>query len=137
MNRYHIPLFIYSPKHVQPARVDRLMSQIDIPPTILGLLDFSYTSRFYGYDIMKLEPGRERIVLGNYQKAGYLRGDVLTVLAPKQSVQQSVPKFDASGDATPLEQPRPELIDEAVAYYQTTSYLFGRGLMRIEAPPAK
>ena len=137
MNRYHIPLFIYSPKHVQPARVDRLMSQIDIPPTILGLLDFSYTSRFYGYDIMKLEPGRERIVLGNYQKAGYLRGDVLTVLAPKQSVQQSVPKFDASGDATPLDQPRPELIDEAVAYYQTTSYLFGRGLMRIEAPPAK
>lgn len=135
MNRYHIPLLIYSPKHIEPAQVDRLIGQIDIPPTVLGLLGFSYTSRFYGYDIFKLEPGRERIVLGNYQKAGYLRDGVLTVLAPKQSVEQTVPKFDDSGDASPLEQPRPELVDEAVTYYQTASYLFGHDLMRV-APAA-
>ena len=135
MNRYHIPLWIYSPKHVEPARVDRLMSQIDIPPTLLGLLNFSYTSSFYGYDVFKLEPGRERVLLGNYQKAGYLRGDTLTILAPKQSVEQSSPKFDASGDATPLADPNPELVDEAVAYYQTASARFNRGLMRVN--PAK
>jgi membrane-anchored protein YejM (alkaline phosphatase superfamily) len=137
MNRYHIPLVIYSPKHIEPAHVDRLIGQIDIPPTLLGLLDFSYTSRFYGYDLFKLEPGRERALLGNYQKAGLLRGEVLTVLAPKQSVLQTLPKFDASGDATPLEQQQPELIDEAVTYYQTASYLFGHGLMRLEAPRAQ
>lgn len=133
MNRYHIPLFVYSPKHIAPKRVDRLMSQIDIGPTLLGLLNFSYTSRFYGYDLLKLEPGRERVLLGNYQKAGYLSGDTLTILAPKQSVQQSMPKFDRSGDATPLTNPKPELIDEAVAYYQTASYRFSHGLMR-QAP---
>ena len=130
MNRYHIPLFVYSPKHIAPAHVDRLMGQIDIPPTILGLLDFSYTSRFYGYDIFKLEPGRERVLLGNYQKIGYLHDDVLTVLVPKQGVQQTNPKFDKSGDATPLREARPELIDNAVTYYQTASYLFEHGLMR-------
>ena len=135
MNRYHIPLFIYSPKHIEPKRVDRLMSQIDIGPTLLGLLNFSYISRFYGYDLFKLEPGRERILLGNYQKAGYLRGDTLTILAPKQNVQQSIPKFDKSGDATPLTAPEPELIDQAIAYYQTASYRFGHGLMR-ETPAA-
>jgi phosphoglycerol transferase MdoB-like AlkP superfamily enzyme len=137
MNRYHIPLFIYSPKHIQPAHVDRLMGQIDIPPTLLGLLDFSYVSSFYGYDILKLESGRERVLLGNYQKAGYLRGGILTVLAPKQSVQQSIPKFDASGDATVLTQTRPERVDEAIAYYQTASYRFGHGWMSIEAKPAE
>lgn len=136
MNRYHIPLWIYSPKHIAPGKVDRLMSQIDIPPTLLGQLDFSYTSRFYGYDLMKLEPGRERVLLGNYQKAGYLRDGILTVLAPKQDVQQTLPKFDASGDASPVDAPRPELIDEAVTYYQTASYLFGKGLMRLDAMPA-
>jgi phosphoglycerol transferase MdoB-like AlkP superfamily enzyme len=130
MNRYHIPLFVYSPKHIAPQRVDRLMSQIDIGPTLLGLLHFSYTSRFYGYDLLRLEPGRERVLLGNYQKAGYLSGDTLTILAPKQSVQQSTPKFDRSGDATPLTEAKPELIDQAVAYYQTASYRFGHGLMR-------
>jgi len=139
MNRYHIPLLIYSPKHVEPARIDRLMSQIDIPPTVLGLLDFSYTSQFYGYDILKLEPGRERILLGNYQKVGYLRGDVLTVLTPKQGVQQTLPRFDDSGDATALGTPRPELIDDAVSYYETASERFTRGQMRIGAtlPAAK
>ena len=131
MNRYHIPLLIYSPKHIEPQRVDRLMSQIDIGPTLLGLLNFSYTSAFYGYDLFKLEPGRERVLIGNYQKAGYLRGDTLTILAPKQSVQQSIPKFDKSGDATPLTEPRPELVDEAVAYYQTASYRFSHGLMHL------
>ncbi|MGH8174257.1 MAG: LTA synthase family protein, partial [Rhodanobacteraceae bacterium] len=134
MNRYHIPLFIYSPKHIAPGRVERLMSQIDVGPTLLGLLNFSYTSEFYGYDVLKLEPGRERIVLGNYQKAGYLRGDTLTVLEPKRVVQQSVPKFDKSGDATPLTHADPELIDEAVAYYQTASYRFSRGLMHHTNP---
>jgi phosphoglycerol transferase MdoB-like AlkP superfamily enzyme len=133
MNRYHIPLLIYSPKHIEPARVDRLMAQIDIAPTLLGLLNFSYTSSFYGYDLFKLEPGRERILLGNYQKAGHFRGDTLTILAPKQSVQQTIPKFDKSGDATPVTEAKPELVDEAVAYYQTASYRFGHGLMRRDA----
>jgi len=132
MHRYHIPLFIYSPKHIQPAHVDRLMAQIDIPPTLLGLLNFSYTSSFYGYDLFKLEPGRERVLLGNYQKAGFFRGDTLTILAPVQNVQQTIPKLDNSGDATPLLEPKPELVDEAVAYYQTAAYRFGHGLMRHE-----
>jgi phosphoglycerol transferase MdoB-like AlkP superfamily enzyme len=133
MNRYHIPLLIYSPKHITAGRVDRLMGQIDIAPTLLGLLNFSYQSSFYGYDIMKVEPGRERILLGNYQKAGYLRGDTLTILAPKRSVQQNKPKFDGSGDATVLTTLQPQLVDEAVAYYQTASYRFGHGLMRNQA----
>ncbi|MGN6519595.1 MAG: LTA synthase family protein [Dokdonella sp.] len=136
MNRYHIPLLIYSPKHIAPARVDRLMAQIDIPPTLLGLLDFSYTSKFYGYDLFKLEPGRERALLGNYQKAGYLRDDVLTVLAPRKHATQTLPKFDNSGDAAPLDAPRPQLVDDAIAYYQTASERFNEGLMRIAVPPA-
>jgi len=133
MYRYHIPLLIYSPKHIQPAHVDRLMAQIDIPPTLLGLLKFSYTSSFYGYDLFKLEPGRERVLLGNYQKAGLFRGDTLTILAPKQNVQQTIPDLDSRGDATPVLEPKPELVDEAVAYYQTASYRFGHGLMRADA----
>ncbi|MET0231089.1 MAG: LTA synthase family protein [Rhodanobacteraceae bacterium] len=130
LNRYHIPLLIYSPKHIKPNRVDRLMSQIDIGPTLLGLLNFSYTSQFYGYDLFRLEPGRERALLGNYQKAGYLREDTLTILEPRRSVQQSTPKFDRSGDATPLADPKPALVDEAIAYYETASYRFSHGLMR-------
>ena len=50
-------------------------------------------------------------------------------------MEQTLPKFDASGDATPLTKPNAELVDEAVAYYQTASARFNRGLMR--SGPAK
>ncbi|MEO8458844.1 MAG: sulfatase-like hydrolase/transferase, partial [Chloroflexota bacterium] len=41
---YHIPLFIYSPKYIKPEKFSRLTSQIDLAPTILGLLHFNYRS---------------------------------------------------------------------------------------------
>lgn len=133
VDRYHIPLFIYSPKHVQPGRVDRLMSQIDIPPTLLGMLGFSYTSRFYGYDLFRLEPGRERAFLSTYQELGYLHGDRLTSLVPRMPVKQMVPER-STGDATPVDHPDPVDSKDAITYYQTAAYLFTHGLMKRKAP---
>ncbi|MBI5461750.1 MAG: LTA synthase family protein, partial [Gammaproteobacteria bacterium] len=43
--QYHIPLLIYAPKHIAPGKVERLVSQIDLAPTLLGLLNFSYKSQ--------------------------------------------------------------------------------------------
>src|SRR5882672_6686152 len=49
---YHIPLIVYAPGHVAPGRVDTIASQIDVGPTILGMLGFGYRSRFFGHDIL-------------------------------------------------------------------------------------
>ncbi len=38
LKSYEIPMVFYSPKHLRPARVDSLTTQIDIAPTVLGLL---------------------------------------------------------------------------------------------------
>lgn len=123
INRYLIPMVIYAPKHIQPRKVDRLMSQIDIPPTLLGLLNFSYESQFLGYDLFDLEPGRERAFVSTYQELGYLRGEKLVVLRPGRRI--SVVKPDPrDGSAVPL-RPDPALADEAIAWYQTASVLFG------------
>ena len=128
INRYHIPLWIYSPAHIQPRRIDRLMSQIDIAPTLLGLLNFSYRSRFFGYDLLQLEPGRERAFPATYEKLGYLRHDVLTVLEPQRKLEQMKPDY-ATGDAVPLVPQDLSLIDDAAAYYQVASELFKQGKM--------
>jgi len=126
INRYHVPLWIYSPAHIQPQRIDRLMSQIDIAPTLLGLLNFSYRSRFFGYNLLQLEPGRERAFPATYEKLGYLRHDVLTVLEPQRKLEQMKPDY-ATGDAVPLAPQVPALIDDAAAYYQVASELFKQG----------
>jgi len=39
----------------------KLMSQIDIAPTTLGLLNFSYRSKFFGKDILTMERTRKGI----------------------------------------------------------------------------
>jgi phosphoglycerol transferase MdoB-like AlkP superfamily enzyme len=134
--RYHIPLWIYSPKHIAPQRIDRLMAQIDIGPTLLGLLGMDYRSRFYGVDLFQLEPGRERALIGNYQRLGYLRNDQLIELAPHRHVGAVRPEYRED-----LPQPEigldPTLAREAIGYYQTASHRFSKGLMVAEPPIAR
>jgi phosphoglycerol transferase MdoB-like AlkP superfamily enzyme len=129
INRYHVPLWIYAPAHIKPQRVARLMGQVDIAPTLLGLLNFSYRSRFFGYDLFQLEPGRERAFPATYEKLGYLHNDTLTVLEPQRKLEQMKPDY-ATGDATPITPQNAGQIDQAVAYYQVASELFRRGQMK-------
>ncbi|HET6545234.1 MAG TPA: LTA synthase family protein, partial [Rhodanobacteraceae bacterium] len=135
VNRYHIPLLIYAPAHVAARTVERLMSQIDIAPTLLGLLDFSYRSRFFGYDILRLEPGRERAFPSTYQKLGYLKNDALTILWPQRQEEQVHPDFD-TGDATPVQTMNRTSLDQAIAWYQVAADLFKSGRMQRRASDA-
>jgi phosphoglycerol transferase MdoB-like AlkP superfamily enzyme len=112
--------------NLQPAKVERLMSQIDLGPTLLGLLNFSYKTKFFGYDIFKLEPGRERIFISTYQNIGYIRNNKLVILYPQKKVKTFTPNFD-DGTAIPI--PNDEaLTNEAISWYQTASYEFRNGL---------
>lgn len=126
IHKYHIPMLIYSPANIQPGTMDRLMSQIDIGPTVLGLLNFSYTSKFFGYDIFKLEPGRERAFIGTYQNLGYLKDKELVVLSPQFKTESY--SFSESQDR--LSSPNPADVEEAIAWYQTASYSFKHGLLQ-------
>lgn len=133
--RYHIPLWIYSPGNVSPGRFDQMVAQIDIGPTVLGLLGMDYRSAFYGVDVLRREPGTARAFVSTYQLMGYLRNDILVELAPKGIVRTVRPTYDS-------DLPQPEvttderLAREAIAYYQTAAYRFANGLMRDAAPPA-
>ena len=128
VNNYHIPMMIYSPALIAPAKMERLMSQIDAGPTLLGLLNFSYTSKFFGYDIYKLEPGRERIFISTYQSLGYIHNNKMVQLDPQQKVNTYNLNFsDAS--RVKIENDRAE-IDDAIAWYQCASYAFKNGLMK-------
>jgi len=127
VNKYHIPMLIYSPGNIEPGKMDRLMSQIDVGPTLLGLLNFSYSSKFYGYDIFKLEPGRERAFISTYQNLGYIKGDKLVILSPQLKVES----FQVSGKNEQVKtKSEQKLVNEAIAWYQTASYSFANGLLR-------
>lgn len=123
---YEIPLLILAPKHLQPRQVDTLTSQIDVAPTVLGLLGLPYQAPFFGQDVLHWPAGEARTLLFNHNHdVALLRDGTLCILGLHQSAecQSYVRTPGAPGPATthfsPLERPDPELVDLATAYYQT------------------
>jgi len=127
VDRYHIPLIIWSPAHVPAQKVERLMSQIDIAPTLLGMLNFSYESQFMGVDVFATPTGPQRAFIATYQGLGYLKDDQLTVLMPQKAPETR----PLNGHRLSAEAVK-KLQDEAVAWYQVASERFSTGLMRIQ-----
>lgn len=125
VKKYHIPLIVYAPQLIAPGRVDRLMSQIDVAPTLLGLLNFSYTSRFMGYDVMKLPENKERIFISTYQNIAYGKGDKLVVLEPKKQVSFYQINYE-TGEYV-KQAPDSDLLKEAITWYQGASTLYKEG----------
>ena len=128
VERYHIPMIWYAPDHVEPGRMDRLMSQIDIPTTILGWLGLTYESRFFGYDMFALEPGRERAFISNYQTLGYMRNNRLVVLGLQRPAM--VTNGTPAHPVEPVDIDDESLTREAIAYYQMANWMFRSGEMR-------
>lgn len=118
---YHIPMVIYAPEIVKPAVFDCLTAQIDIAPTILGLLKMRYKTKFFGHDVLNLPIGRERAFISTYQGLGFLTTNNLIVQSPVKQVKQYQPDF-SNGTAT--EVPVNDSLSRiAIAYYQVASWL--------------
>ncbi len=128
-DKYHIPMLIYAPGFIQSGVMSRLMSQIDIGPTLLGMLHFSYKSKFYGYDMFQLEKGRERAFISTYQNLGYLKDDKIVILSPQLKVQSISLLGDGKGTGAAKD---PTMINEAIAWYQSASYSFKHKLMKAD-----
>ncbi len=127
---YHIPLIIYAPGHVPPRRVDTIASQIDVGPTILGMLDFSYRSRFFGHDILREGADHPRALLANYQTVGYYRDGIVVELKPRRRhrIVDAATGRERAEDALSA-----RLMDEAISYYQLASRAYKSGQLKIAA----
>jgi len=128
---YRIPMFVYSPGNINPARFDGMMSQLDIAPTVLGLLNFSYTSEFFGRDILKAGETRPRSFISTYQRLGFIEGDGLIILDPKKQTGAFECNFD-DGSVVPSDGMGEELKD-ALAYYQGSNYIYKNRLNRLDS----
>jgi phosphoglycerol transferase MdoB-like AlkP superfamily enzyme len=127
LDRFHIPLIIYAPKHVQPARIDTIASQIDVAPTTLALLNMNYVSRFFGQDILNEGRTHQRAVLANYQTVGYYEHGMLVELQPQRRVRVIDP---ATGRELPASDETRHFTGEAIGYYQGASNAFRTGALR-------
>lgn len=136
VRRYRIPMWVYAPKILQPKKIDKLASQIDVAPTILGLLNWSYPSFFFGRDIATMKPEEGRAFIGNYQYLGLYDGKRMAILGPKKSIEiQTITNEEASRSAEgSIDDP---LVQKAISYYQNAAWVYKKKLNRDSLLPNK
>jgi len=127
VSNYQIPLWIYAPKLIAPREDAKLASQIDLAPTVLGLLNLDYTSTFFGRDLLKEDALPPRVLIGNYQHLGLFDGKNLAILSPRGGMRVHEDALGNSHETT-VGNDNP-LVRRAIAYYQSAAYGFSKGLL--------
>ncbi|MEY4767733.1 MAG: hypothetical protein RL637_372, partial [Pseudomonadota bacterium] len=135
IDMYHIPLFIYAPKYIRPQINRTLSSQIDVAPTILSLLNFSYQSWFYGEDILAMNPENGRALIANYQKLGLYQQNKFAYLSVQQQIDVILDPLGKEIAVKP--ETEKELVQKTQAYYQSADYLWQHRLTRYAISDSK
>jgi len=128
VHSYHIPLIFYGPGIIKPGVNSTLASQVDLGPTLFGLLKWQYHSKFFGKDILASD-FTPRAFIGNYQRLGYLEGGYLAILNERQGIGQYQVVKETMQDAVlvPVAENK-DLSAKAICSYQGASLLYQRGL---------
>ena len=134
LDRYRIPCLIYA-ESLEAKRVDTLVSQIDVMPTVMGLLNFSYESKFLGQDIFS-RFYKPRAYIATYRELGYLTPETLSIIKPlREQIQYKiVPEAEQPKVELPVfyqqlkvAQPDGKLMKECISAYETTYFLLKNG----------
>jgi phosphoglycerol transferase MdoB-like AlkP superfamily enzyme len=128
LEKYHIPLLFYAPGRIAARSVDTVCSQIDVAPTILGLLGYSYESQFFGRDVLNLPTQEGRAPLGTFQTLGLLAAETgnLTLLEPVRRL--STERWSLAAPFSLLEAESKNAPDDCIALYPGASMRHRLGL---------
>ncbi|SDI32523.1 Phosphoglycerol transferase MdoB [Chryseobacterium taeanense] len=131
MDKYKIPAMIFSEGFIQPQKFTQTMSQIDVMPTLLGLLNFNYQSKFLGQDVFS-KTFQPKAYVATYQDLGFIKDNYLTIISPVKKIKQYSltqqknnlsPEFNIYYDEKFLkpDSQNKNLVEQTIAAYQSTS----------------
>lgn len=119
LERFHIPMVVWAPGLVEAKKVDALASQIDVAPTLLGLLDLHYVSEFFGRDLLHDADVPPSLFMANYQTVGFVGSGEQVELRPKRATR--VIALDGMERDAGHER---EALEEGIAFYQAAAERF-------------
>jgi len=139
VDEYRVPALFYSPDHVTPQRISAVTSQIDIAPTIMGILGGEYRSPFFGRDVLRC-CGEDNfaIMIYNRKRYGIVSGSHLVVLAENgETLVYERSRADASWLLAELAPTQQELGHNAVALLGAAQELLISGRYTVDARASK
>jgi hypothetical protein len=112
-----------APGHLRPGVVTLATGQIDVAPTVMGILGLPFTAPFYGQDVLHWPADKPQSILVNHDHdVGLLLGNKLAVLGLHKNF--TVYAYDPSSYGIHKAADDPRLVDLATAYFQTAYELF-------------
>ncbi len=69
-----VPALFYAPKYLSPKKITHIANQMDIAPTILGILNMNYSASFWGKNLLEKSKTKDYAVIVRNSKFGYLQG---------------------------------------------------------------
>ncbi|WP_124640415.1 LTA synthase family protein [Amniculibacterium aquaticum] len=130
LDKYRIPGMIFSEGFIEPQQFTTMTSQIDVMPTLMGMLNFSYPSKFLGQDV--LQPHYSpRAYIATYQDLGLIKDHYLTIISPTKKIKQYAltlqestlpPAFKLMYHENLVNKNNDFLVNETIATYQSVSY---------------
>jgi len=123
---YHIPAFIVNGP-VANQIVTKQCSQIDLFPTLFGMMNWNYESNFFGKNVLN-NAFEERALLGTYRKLTLMKQNKVLILSDQQ--KQTFNEWDKTTNnlkPVPMNQ---AFLKDAIAWYQTADFLFTKKLLK-------
>ena len=118
LRHFHIPALILG-ADVPARQDDRLVSQIDLPPTLLSLMGIHSQHPMIGHDLTRT--CGERAMMQYGENYGYLKQDALLVLEPHRAATQY--RYQAPETYTPVPVD-PAFAREALAHVLWPSWVY-------------
>ena len=125
VHSFRIPMLFYAPEHIEAKRIDTLGAQIDLIPTLLGLLGFSYDSPFFGIDLLRVPKGGGRIAIAHNFSVAFGRPGHVVVLEPNGATVGY--GFTPGVENMRPEPPDPTTLEMAIAQTQEAHRAFYAG----------
>lgn len=121
LRHFHIPAVIVG-ANIAPRHDERLISQIDLAPTLLSIAGLETEHPMIGHDLTR--GGGGRAMMQYSENYGYLKADQLIVLEPHKTAQQFQYLVPDHYEARPLD---PALAQEALAHVLWPSWSYQHG----------
>src|SRR5690606_11965162 len=106
---------------IQPRSDDRLVSQIDLPTTLLSLMGVQAEHPMIGHDMT--QEGGDRVMMQYKDNYGYMKGDQLVVLEPHRGASQFRYAAPESYEPQPLDA---DLAREALAHVLWPNWVYNQ-----------
>lgn len=126
VERYRIPALLYSQAKIPPQVVSKSFSNLDLAPTIMGLLGLEYEAPFYGVDVLKdSTPGIRPVMFSHNHNIAIYENGKLTVLGLQKEARSFTYENNKTADA-PLDENAANLLTAILqtAYEKFTSHAY-------------